>query len=311
MHDSQLLSRARRSAPSTGYDFGAKRDYRRKVWGSILPHLPVSGHLACLPSIEGDEVKLLLGHGVPINRIVVIDKNPAIAATLSRRHPGIKAYGCDVAQAIPRMVKDGVTLAAINLDLCGPVSSKLVSLLRTLAESRVVVDSGFIAVTCLKGRETGESRSLARAFLGAHSVGIDSPDDFAIDTTARSRAAAIVGVLQTPMVQLSTGEWFHRYYYAFLVRQGEYPSGRQRMVWVSAKVHRQPCLCDICTTHVPTYQYPDLVARFGHVELARRNNRIIRAMATVFGPEEVRRAAIRLCNGDEMVCRHVDEVLSQ
>ena len=244
---------AYRSAPEGGYDFGAKRDYRRRVWGKLLTHLPANGFIGLMPSIEGAEVEYLLKKGVPSERMVFVDRNAAIAATLSRRFRPRKAYGCDIRDAVLRMREDGIKLAALNLDLCGPISPKLNAILDSISRTRLMVDEGAIAVTVMKGRESVRHFRLVGAARVVPQYGVHNGTvvrNTGIGSLAYGRVALIAlqltGGRRVDTFDLGRPLDHAAYYETYLCGWGEYPSSRVHMLWSVFRMHAQPCFCDTC-----------------------------------------------------------------
>ena len=169
-----------RRAPADGYDFARKRDYRRKVWATFREslkreHIPLANAQALLmPSVEGDEIDVALNAGFREYNLHVVDKEPAIVATLKKRYPKIHTYGVTVSRAMDRMARDGIRVACANFDLCNQISVTwaaelwAVSLLGNLPARLtktgfrlisnrepfgVFDDTAIVAVSQLRGRE--------------------------------------------------------------------------------------------------------------------------------------------------------------
>lgn len=156
-----------RSAPAEGYDFGNKRQYRRTIWSRFRKHCVGRLHLAqalLMPSLEGDEIDVALNKGFREENLHVVDRNPAIVATLKRRYPKIQTYGVELERAVARMADRGVTLDVANLDLCGQVSLPLLQAVDAVAHDGAMNPGGLVAVTMLRGRESG----LAGVSMAAH-----------------------------------------------------------------------------------------------------------------------------------------------
>lgn len=170
-----------RRAPTGGYDFSRKRDYRRKVWATFRTWLknvgvPLAEAQALLmPSLEGDEIEVALNAGFREQNLHVVDQSAAVVATLKRRYRRINTYGVAASEALKRISNSGVRLHAANLDFCGQLSR---TFLRELAICSIAgshkckwnADSTyqrlfphgafspecFVAVTMLRGRESRE-----------------------------------------------------------------------------------------------------------------------------------------------------------
>lgn len=119
-----------RTAPTNGYDFSRKRDYRRKVWATFRDRLKANrlavadSHALLMPSLEGDEIDVALNAGFREQHLHVVDKEPAIVATLKRRYPRVNTYGVTVSRAMSRIQRDGIKLRCANLDFCGQWSHR-------------------------------------------------------------------------------------------------------------------------------------------------------------------------------------------
>lgn len=148
-----------RRAPTDGYDFSRKRDYRRKVWATARDGARRQGwviaesHALLMPSIEGDEIETAVNAGFRESNLHIVDSNPAIVATLKRRWPSINTYGVSIERAFERISNSGVKLRFANLDLCGPMSIRLGQILCAIASTDCVTANGYIAISMLRGRE--------------------------------------------------------------------------------------------------------------------------------------------------------------
>lgn len=128
-----------RTAPEGGYDFSQKKDYRRKVWATFRDtlkslRLPVrESHALLMPSLEGDEIDVAIAAGFQEKHLHVVDKEPAIVATLKRRYPKINTYGVTASRAVERISRNGIKLRCLNLDFCYKVSDRFMDELQTIA----------------------------------------------------------------------------------------------------------------------------------------------------------------------------------
>lgn len=144
------------------YGTASKREWRTTFWASVRlasedsdsPINMPSVHVLMLPALNGNEVECALNSGIRAEHIHVVDKNPAVVATLKRRFPRINTYGVELDVAVQRMAKDGVRITVASLDLCSNISQKTRTLLTSIfsadcwAPSRLLV-----GVTLLRGRE--------------------------------------------------------------------------------------------------------------------------------------------------------------
>jgi hypothetical protein len=145
------------SGQDMDYDFEAKREYRDYIW-KILRDTCGPGrremNALLLPGLSGDEIMIAVREGFRRNRIVIVDKNPAVVASVHRKFPDIrKAYGVPVSRVGERLVQDKIVIHCANLDLCGPVSWPSLREITAFARSRCLANGSFVAVTALRGRE--------------------------------------------------------------------------------------------------------------------------------------------------------------
>lgn len=146
-----------RRAPKQGYDFAAKRQYRRHVWNCFKRVAVGARHAQALlmPSKEGDEIEVAIAKGFRMSNLHVVDKNPAIVARLTCRFPGIHTYGVSAARACERIKSKGITLDCANFDFTSCISDKLSREWSAIMSSGVFnKKEAFVAVTLLRGRES-------------------------------------------------------------------------------------------------------------------------------------------------------------
>lgn len=233
----------KRSAPSGGYDFGPKRDYRRRVWGGISeavgPHKS-DKHILLMPSIEGDEIAVAEGKGFRRANMHVVDANPAIVAHLQRRYPGINTYGVTASRACERITDSGIVLAACNFDFTNSVGFPLLDEIHEIWEHDCIVAGTMLGLTVLRGREP--SYMAAALDEVTHCL----YNDRAMEETRQSfRGLTKRDVGRMTMVSGVMGLTLHRY--------GIYLSGKQTMLWWLGRSLgllsgdgglSQPLLCD-------------------------------------------------------------------
>lgn len=145
-----------RRAPEGGYDFGAKREYRRQVWASFRKEVadPKNAHVFLMPSKEGAEIEEALRRGFQLNNMHVCDYRPAIVAVLNARYGGkLNTYGCSAGRACERIAEKGVRIVAANFDFTSCASIKLRDELDQISASNVLADEAVTAFTILRGRE--------------------------------------------------------------------------------------------------------------------------------------------------------------
>jgi len=146
-----------RVAPTGGYDFGNKRQYRRVVWkraAEFLTHRRKSVHVLLMPSLEGDEIDVALSKGFCQQNMHVVDGNPAIVATLKRRYPYIQTYGVDIVRACKRIADKGTKLSFANFDFCthSEGAREILFQLRDF-EADLFASAHMLAITVQRGRE--------------------------------------------------------------------------------------------------------------------------------------------------------------
>lgn len=161
------MKKAQRRAPKGGYSFAEKEAYRRHVWAVLRAACPVPvpvAHALLMPSLEGAEIDVALAHGFREENIHIVDRNPAIVATLKRRYPLVNTYGVEVERACERIARDGRTVHAANFDLTSCVGYRLWSTMTDVSSSGVLHSRAAWSVTLLRGRETCKLDYLARLF---------------------------------------------------------------------------------------------------------------------------------------------------
>jgi hypothetical protein len=150
--------RVKRRSPAGGYRYPAKAEFRRWVWDRIGGFNETTGEthtgdVLIMPSIEGCEIEdEALPRQFRPDQLHVADKNPAIVATLQRRFPGIKTYGCLVDKACERISKKGINLIAANIDFCSQLTLETVRSVRAISTSPAC-KSASLFITILRGRE--------------------------------------------------------------------------------------------------------------------------------------------------------------
>jgi len=259
----------RRRSPTTGYDFGNKRQYRRDIWATARRWTGGRSkkEMQCLlmPSIEGDEIEVALSNGFIQKNLHVVDENSAIVAHLKRRWPFIKTYGVELAHALNKMWYQKIKLDVVNLDLCGPVTGDLLKRLFALSSFDLLNDSAIVFVTFLRGRERPnvwswftESISWLKDEFGPDpsSPLLDAlaPGGTVID---RMREMSIYFALMgTDDVEkkLSMPEDLGNYnqsarnVHIYAGKTYRSTAGNQTMRWVGFNTHKRPCVCQLCVS---------------------------------------------------------------
>lgn len=161
------------SGPATGYDFGSKRHYRRTVWNfadECLARIPRRARrVLILDTAEAEETLFLVKtKGYHPANIHAVNRNPAEVAWLTRRLAssgirGVHTHGTDAFKVLHELTPN---LDAINLDLTGSVTPKLMDNLASLK----LHDNLFLAVTALRGREKLRESDRATGIIGGNGV---------------------------------------------------------------------------------------------------------------------------------------------
>src|SRR5262245_13570924 len=147
--------------PAIGYDHSVKRQYRRRVWSTLMrtttpgPLGPSRAecHALILPSLEGDQIEVALAHGFAQDHLHVVDRNPAVVATLKRRYPHIQTYGVRASDAVRRIKKAGVLLDCANFDFTACLGDAFAREWNLIALHSKWRAPYAIALTLQKGRE--------------------------------------------------------------------------------------------------------------------------------------------------------------
>lgn len=241
-----------RSAPTQGYDFGTKRQYRRQVWryfDLVTKHMKTDVHVGLMPSIEGDEIEVALSKGFRESHLHVVDRNPAIVAHLKRRYPRINTYGVTVGSAADRMVRRGIQLACFNLDFCSSMHASLLDEIQYVAASGCLAQKSAVAITMLRGREN-KARALLDYFRETGIKGLSNRGPVHVEANNDNARMQCVYVALTNLRASARRvvRLVDRGNYVFVMRQETYRSvaGHQTMMWVMHQVHRQPCTCVMC-----------------------------------------------------------------
>jgi hypothetical protein len=224
-----------RSAPTHGYDFGNKRQYRRDVWATARKWAGPersSLNVLLMPSSEGDEVDVALRAGFREERLFLVDRNPAIAAHMKRRYPRARCLGVDVDRAATRLAREGVRIQVANLDLCSPADWAS-SIASSVVSSGAIDEAALVFVTYLKGRERAGALPVMRKCVAT--MGGRSEEWPGIDASDTRGAYVLLGASLGPFGQ---GRKPERVRVVWRIRSGEYRStaGSQVMGWVAFSI---------------------------------------------------------------------------
>jgi hypothetical protein len=252
--------KAGRRAPADGYDFQAKRVYRKQIWNMFryfcAPRVSDAWSLL-MPSSEGDEVDVAIAKGFRQDRMVIVDDNVAIVASLKgRKFPRVTARGGRVGTVAGRLAREGMRLHVANLDFTGHIGG-IVDELKAFAESGVLAPVSCVAVTMLKGREpkpvTAAMQSLSRA-IDERGVNeriktelLSSPSNDP-DLARYSRLMGTLGRANISQRVYGAQNALSSPSRLVLVeRVNEYRSASgQTMLWAAFVIHSQPCMCTAC-----------------------------------------------------------------
>lgn len=141
--------------PKSGYDFGNKKHYRRTLWNFIDNALrfkkPIRDRkVLIIDTSEAIETLFLVERGYKPENLTVVNRNPAELAWLTRRLRNDHAI-----TGVRTIADDAFEVAddkfdVLNLDLTGPISTRLMERLKALE----VKSESVIAVSILRGRES-------------------------------------------------------------------------------------------------------------------------------------------------------------
>jgi hypothetical protein len=210
--------------PLAGYKSDAKQEYREQVWSAIAPKikdmfvLDSRAHVLMLPSKGGEEIEVAINHGIPEDRIIAVDENPALIATAAWRknRPLVKCYGSSLSRAAQRIKEDGFVLIAANLDLCNNFSEDLVSEVSNFFSNGSRFDHFCFSLTVMKGRENKATSLMLNHIFKGSSRGLKKVDDKRI----RALCAVMEDNTSFPLSQLSCIE-----------SQGSYLHSKTPMAW--------------------------------------------------------------------------------
>ncbi len=239
-----------------------------------------------MPSSEGLEVDVALSKGFRQDRMVIVDRNVAIVASLKgRKFPLVTAKGGAIKTMGAKIISAGLPkLHIVNCDFTGTVGTSSDELAE-FCGSGVLAPAAMVGVTVVKGRErpqvfeqvkqaANDTRgSMPRMKNGADAVralgGGSNFTDEIVDgfdrETVGGRLAMLCSAISGPS-ERKTGHWAMDEFFtprrAMLSKYGQYRSGTQMMLWAVFKVHEHPCLCDVCLANVLRYTKPEKAQTF-------------------------------------------------
>ncbi len=210
--------------PALGYASDEKQKYRQEVWGAIANKImdvldrDERAHVLMLPSKGGEEIEVAISHGIPEDRIIAVDENPALLASAKWRksRPLVKCYGSSLSRAAERIKNDGIVLAAANLDLCNNFSEDLVSEISGFFDNCYRFYQFCFSVTVMKGRENKATSLMLNHIFKNSPRGFKKIEDKRI----RALCAVMDSSESFPLSQLSCIE-----------AQGNYIHSKTPMAW--------------------------------------------------------------------------------
>lgn len=153
-----MASRASRRAPKiVGYATDAKQQWREAVYSRMAfyaPRPPSQCTLLLMPSTEGLEIEVAQRYGFRLEKMVVVDDNPAVVATLRRKYPNLKdTYGVSLERALERIAAEGERLDVVSADLTSNLSQKIAPTITCLGSYQHYCPGSLLMVNITKGRE--------------------------------------------------------------------------------------------------------------------------------------------------------------
>jgi hypothetical protein len=154
---------------NNSYTSEEKDIYRNRVWDSfpidiinLVSDIENNVFALIFPSKEGQEIEHLLRRGIPEEKIIAIDKSPAVIAvsTWRKKHPKIKFYGCNLSELHEKLIKNKQLIGIGNLDLCNNFSKSLISELQEFFNKSPIYNKSCFSITIAKGRESTETNYL-------------------------------------------------------------------------------------------------------------------------------------------------------
>jgi hypothetical protein len=162
-------------APEGGYTSDSKAHYREAVWDALAPiakPLLENARAYCLimPSREGLEIDVAVARGIPPERIVCVDQSAAVIATSlwRKRWPQCRFFASKISQVGEKLRKEGMVIAAANLDLCGNFSDETLAEIDGFLKGAPRFDGFGFALTVMKGREGSVTTRLLERYGANH-----------------------------------------------------------------------------------------------------------------------------------------------
>ena len=238
----------KRRAPKGGYSFAEKESYRNRVWSRLAENCPVPRAVAqilIMPSAEGT-VDVVLRYGFREEDVHIVDRNPAIVATLKRRYAKVNTYGVEVERACARIAAKGLVIHAANFDFTSCMGFEFGKVLSDIRDSGALHANAVYAVTLLRGRETMKPGSVVDGSTCLPTGGFEKATDIKLyEDLARRLNRKVMGgsplqttdALRVSFMMLASPATPQCLY--TLDVASIYKSGPQTMLWgVFRPVHR-------------------------------------------------------------------------
>lgn len=244
------------------FDFGNKKQYRRTIWRTFrdacVGRLREARGLL-MPALEGDEIDVAIQNGFREENLSICDRKPAYVATLKRRYPRLTTFGVEVDRAIARQAKKKGTWDVANLDFTSCMGRPMAGNVLAFARSGVM-PYGLVAISMLRGREQPEWFKKILGFAAIKDETAWEMDFYQTnhesdngackrlelsDETDKGRIGLLSFLLRGG--GFKEDPW-QRTNMVYLSRFGSYAStaGTQTMLWAVFRLHRMPCLCNLC-----------------------------------------------------------------
>jgi len=244
------MADSQRSAPDGGYTFGNKAQYRRDVWAKFRKAFGgqvATKQAALMPSIEGHEIEVALRNGFRQHNLHVVDKNPAIVATLKRRFPYIQTYGVTASKAVARMRQRGIKLDCANWDFCMPLLRKENAReIEQCLHPSAYADRNVVSITVLKGRDDPNMYALMKAqYLACLEQGAPAMGDN-LEDALRTHTIGILARYQSVIGHPTNIPTEHSVLTSMPLLSTYRSSAGSPMCYQLFQRHRIPCTCATC-----------------------------------------------------------------
>ena len=240
-------------AEQTGYNFREKDLYRRHAWNAVFADMwkPRSEAVCMImPSLEGHEIEYLKRNGIKERNICMVDKNPAVVASLKRRmFPHATSYGISIDRAIVRAsLKESKALDCIHMDFCGPITYERISSIHTALHLALSMkkEPFYLILNFLRGRDLWIA-NLYRKFVTANKYMSGYRDssfwNYSPTPLDVLRMACLSSFIATGVVRREAGK-DQTCLFPVLLRSGTYLSEKsgQSFLWTVFRVNSHTCI---------------------------------------------------------------------